>query len=181
MTSFLIASSMGAALWAGAGILAGSLLQNEINTFIQSMNAHGATVLFALAVCLAAWLGWKLWQKYRFDRLAVIPSLTPAELLVAMASDDPPLLLDLRGQTMIAQAGPIPGATIVTLAGIPTTADQWPRHRLIVTLCACPGDATAVRAARQLTQMGFLSARPLHGGYEAWVKAIETQKNQGQN
>jgi rhodanese-related sulfurtransferase len=36
-------------------------------------------------------------------------------------------------------------------------------------LCACPEDAGAIQAARMLLGEGFLSVRPLKGGYEAWL------------
>lgn len=39
-----------------------------------------------------------------------------------------------------------------------------------MTLCACPEDATALRAARELTSLGYTSVRPLAGGYDAWVR-----------
>ncbi len=48
---------------------------------------------------------------------------------------------------------------------------HWPRNQPIVTLCACPEDAGAVQAARHLLAEGYLSVRPLRGGYEAWLAA----------
>ena len=45
---------------------------------------------------------------------------------------------------------------------------DWPRDQPIVTLCACPEDATAIHAARTLLRAGYLSVRPLKGGYDAW-------------
>ena len=40
-------------------------------------------------------------------------------------------------------------------------------------MCACPQDATAVQAARNLLAQGFASVRPLKGGYEAWSKQMQ--------
>jgi rhodanese-related sulfurtransferase len=48
---------------------------------------------------------------------------------------------------------------------------DWPKDRPIVTLCACPEDAGAIAAARRLLDQGFVSVRPLTGGYEAWRAA----------
>jgi rhodanese-related sulfurtransferase len=39
-------------------------------------------------------------------------------------------------------------------------------------MCACPEDATAVRAARNLAKLGYTSVRPLKGGYESWIRHL---------
>ncbi len=72
--------------------------------------------------------------------------------LAALASDAPPLLLDFRGAAMIAQTGPLAGAAQASLDDLPHAVSHWAKGRAIVTLCACPGDATAVRAAHSLVQ-----------------------------
>lgn len=81
-------------------------------------------------------------------------------------------ILDLRGATMIAATGPIPGATVAEHDFLHDAVGDWPKDRPIVTLCACPEDAGAIQAARRLLNDGYLSVRPLSGGYEAWMAAI---------
>lgn len=168
LPSFMVAASLGAAFWAGTALLAGWLLRAEVQTAIEALSGHGTTAITMIALGLGAWLAWKLWQKYRFEQLAAIPHITPVELMTALASDTPPLLLDLRGAALIAEAGPIDGATQAQLDDLAHAVSHWPRQRHIVTLCACPEDATAVRAARALTKLGYTSVRPLKGGYDAW-------------
>ena len=119
---------------------------------------------------LGAWLAWKLWQRRRFGQLASIPHITPLELQAALDSRKSILLLDFRGAAMIAQTGPIAGATQADLDNLPRAVGDWPKHHDIVTLCACPEDATAVRAARSLMTLGYTSVHPLKGGYDAWVR-----------
>lgn len=168
LPSFMVAASLGAAFWAGTALLAGWLLRAEVQTAIEALSGHGTTAITMIALGLGAWLAWKLWQKYRFEQLAAIPHITPVELMTALASDTPPLLLDLRGAALIAEAGPIDGATQAQLDDLAHAVSHWPRQHHIVTLCACPEDATAVRAARALTKLGYTSVRPLKGGYDAW-------------
>jgi len=168
LAGFLLAAGAGAALWAGGAILAGWWLRDELQTALAAMSRHGTTLIVLVALALGGWLGWKLWQRYRFEKLAAIPHITPSELLAALASEEPPLLLDLRGAQMIAKSGPIAGATVADLETLASVVGDWPKHRPIVTLCACPRDATAVRAARMLSELGYASTRPLRGGYEAW-------------
>ncbi|MFC5301439.1 VTT domain-containing protein [Azospira restricta] len=169
LPGFLAAAAIGAALWAGSAIGTGWVLRAEVHAAIAAMSEHGGRVVGALTLALAVWIGWKLWQKYRFERLAAIPAITPDELLDALASERPPRLVDLRGPVMIASTAPVDGAVVATLDTLSEVATDWPRQAPVVTLCACPQDATAISAAHQLTRMGFRSARPLRGGYEAWL------------
>jgi len=172
LPGFIAAAGLGAAIWAGAAILTGWVLRAGVQTAIESMSRNGPTAIAAIAFGLFAWLAWKLWQKYRFEQLAAIPHITPAELMAALASDAPPVLLDFRGSALIAQTGPVAGATQAHLDDLPRCVSQWPKHQHIVTLCACPGDATAVRAALGLSKLGYTSVHPLKGGYEAWMRHL---------
>ena len=172
LSRFIAAAGLGAALWAGAAILIGWLLRAEVQTALQAMSRHGGTAIAVVAMALGAWLLWKLWQKYRFEQLAAIAHITPLELMQALASEKPPLLLDFRGAALIAQDGPIERATPTDLDDLPQVVSPWPKDDDIVTLCACPQDATAVRAARLLMKRGYTSVRPLKGGYDAWMKQV---------
>lgn len=172
LPSFFAAAGLGAGLWAGAAILAGWLLRAEVQVAIAAIDRHGMTALGVIASVFGIWLAWKLWQKNRFERLAAIPHITPAELRAALHADSPPLLLDLRGAAAIATAGPIADATAVQLSNLPEAVSHWPKQEPIVTMCACPADATAVRAAHLLVQAGYISVRPLKGGYAAWTQHL---------
>lgn len=168
---FTLAAGAGAALWAGLALGAGWVLRAEVQTTIALLDQHAGSALIAAGIALAVWLGWKLWQKYRFRQLAAVPHITPGELLAALASATPPLLLDLRGHSMVAETGPIVGATIAEHDRLLDAVGLWPKHHPIVTLCACPEDAGAIQAAHRLLKAGYLSVRPLQGGYEAWLAA----------
>ena len=99
--SFVAAAGLGAALWAGAAILTGWILRTELQAALEPMSRHGTAVISAIAFGLCFWLAWKLWQRYRFERLAAIPHTTATELMAALASDTPPLLLDFRGWNVL--------------------------------------------------------------------------------
>jgi membrane protein DedA with SNARE-associated domain/rhodanese-related sulfurtransferase len=169
LPGFLLAAATGAALWAGLALAAGWLLRKEVSTAIETLDRHTGSVLVLVAALLTIWLGWKLWQKYRFRQLSAVPHITPGELMAAMEAGQPPLILDLRGHSMVAETGPIVGATVAEHDRLLDAVGEWPRNLPIVTLCACPEDAGAIQAARQLLDEGFLSVRPLKGGYEAWL------------
>lgn len=171
--SFLAAAGLGAALWAGIAILVGWVLRTEVRWAIEIMSENGMLAVLVTLLALGTWLGWRWWRKRRFEQLAAIPHIGPTDLAAALASDSPPLLLDLRGPVLVAFAGPINGAIQVQLSDLPRALNHWPKDRLVVTLCACPEDATAVRAAHSVMKLGYASARPLTGGYDAWVLHLE--------
>ena len=169
---FIAAAGLGAAIWAGAAILVGWSMRAEVQTAVDLMSRHETMAITVIALGLCAWLAWKLWQKYRFEQLAAIPHISPAELMAALGSDTPPLLLDFRGDALVTQTGLINGATRAQIDDLPRAVSHWPKHRHIVTLCACPEDATAVRAARSLSKLGYTSVQPLRGGYESWIRHL---------
>lgn len=171
LPGFLAAAAAGAALWAGLALGTGWVLRREVQTVISALDEQAGSVGLVLAGVAAIWLGWKLWQKYRFRQWSAVPHITPAELLTTMESEQPLLLLDLRGASMVAEAGPIYGATVAEHERLLEAVGDWPRNQPIVTLCACPEDAGAIQAARCLLDAGYLSVRPLKGGYEAWLAA----------
>ena len=171
LPGFLLAAAAGAALWAGLALGTGWVLRREVQTVISALDEQAGSVLVVVVGIVAIWLSWKLWQKYRFRKWSAVPHITPAELLAAMEAQQPLLLLDLRGHSMVAETGPIVGATIAEHNRLLDAVGNWPRNQPIVTLCACPEDAGAVQAARRLLAEGYLSVRPLRGGYEAWLAA----------
>jgi membrane protein DedA with SNARE-associated domain/rhodanese-related sulfurtransferase len=168
--SFVAAAGVGAGLWAGSAMLTGWLLRDQVHAVMTILMGHEAAAIGAVALALALWLGWVIWKKRRFEHAADIPHITPADLVAAMNSGAPPLLLDLRGPALIATSGSIAGAIPVRLNDLTRKVSHWPRHRSIVTVCSCPNDATAVRAARSLMELGYSCARPLKGGYDSFMR-----------
>jgi rhodanese-related sulfurtransferase len=97
-----------------------------------------------------------------------MPHATPDEYHAAVAAGFPVLLLDLRGASMVLEEGAIPGARAANHDNLPDAVADWPKTAPIMTLCACPEDAGAVQAARELQKQGYVSVRPIRGGWEAW-------------
>lgn len=164
---FTLAAAGGATLWAGMALLLGWLLRGQVGQALALLRTHAPLAVAALAGLLALWLGSKFWRRRRFLHWAAMPHIEAEALHAALASATPPRLLDLRGAAVSASA-PLTQAVAVELGGLARQARDWPRDTAIVTLCACPQDATAIRAAQQLLRLGFVDVRPLRGGYEAW-------------
>ena len=168
---FLLAAGLGAGLWAGLPLGAGWVLKDAVHQVIVVLDRHTGIALGVLLLLAGGWIGWKLWQRYRFSQSSDIPHITASELLELMATDHPPLVLDLRQPGMIRESGPVAGARMAEHARLAAAVADWPKHEPIVTLCACPQDAGAIEAARLLLEQGYSSVRPLRGGFEAWRDA----------
>ncbi len=88
------------------------------------------------------------------------------------------LVVDVRDRGSY-EAGHIPGAVQVWLdegegaAALRAQVDDIRRRasaRQVVTYCACPSEASSLRAVRVLADHG-VAARALIGGYHGWVDA----------
>lgn len=169
---FLAASSVGATLWSGAAILAGWVVSERVQAVLEQLEREGNLFVALVLALFGLWLGWKFWQRFRFQRLAAIPHISPEELLAALASPAPPRLLDLRGPLMIRETGIVPGALAVDHDHALDAVRDWPRDTPIVTLCACPEDAAAVQVACELTRHGYRAVRPLAGGFDALPEGL---------
>ena len=167
-SKFLIASAIGAALWAGFALLAGYALQAQIDIALQILAEHGIQIAAVFATMLLVWIAWKFWQKKRFEKLADMPHVSPDDLLQSIRDGKPLRVIDLRSQALIAETGIFPDALVSEVAQVASLAPQLRRDEFIVTFCACPDDAGAVHAAHTLQRLGFNNVRPLSGGLEAW-------------
>jgi membrane protein DedA with SNARE-associated domain/rhodanese-related sulfurtransferase len=170
IAGFMLAAAIGALLWAGLALGIGWWVRGRVPGLLVEVDRHGGIAAAAVGVALGSWLAWKLWQRRQFTRLATLPHVTAAELRAALNSAQPPLLLDLRGASMIAETGSIAGAVVAEHDRLEHVVRDWSKRRAVVTLCACPQDAGAIEAARRLIAHGYLDARPLKGGYEAWMR-----------
>ena len=131
---FLLLDSFGVFLWsvlyAGIGYIAGP----ELIELVQAGLAYGAWIGLAAGVAAGVWFGWKLAQRSAVARAAIVARIDADELHARLASDDPPIVVDLRGELTRAEES-IPGAHPVALGELPRWADGLPREREIVLAC----------------------------------------------
>jgi len=62
---FLIYNSLGAAVWVAVWVSAGYLAGDHINAIYRDATRYSAYVLAAFVVALAAYLGWRVWNRRR--------------------------------------------------------------------------------------------------------------------
>jgi rhodanese-related sulfurtransferase len=170
-SSFFMASAVGAGLWAGMALLAGYAFQAQIEGTLVWMTAHGIHIALVGAALVASVIGWKYWQKARFERLAAMHHIDMGEFTRALAGPRPPHIIDLRTHNLAAEMGFIPNAHLTEYSALARSLGGVEKDYPIVTICACPQDAGAVQAAQNLQRLGFRNAYPLRGGFDAWKAA----------
>lgn len=95
--------------------------------------------------------------------------ITPAELQVLLAGDDPPLVLDVR-ETWERQICAIDGSLHIPLRSLPQRFRELPGDRVVAVVCH-HGMRSAM-AAGFLLQEG-IEAVNVEGGVDRWSREVE--------
>lgn len=166
---FLVAALLSAALWVGAAMSVGLLFAKQIEAVLAWIGRHGLLAAGAVLGLFALYLVWKAVQRWRLARFVEGTKIEPDELVLALAHDDPPLVVDI-GSRLAQESRPhLPGALLIDLDGV--ASYDFPRDRGIVFYCACPNEVSAKRATQLLLSRGYASVRPLIGGLDGWIAA----------
>jgi membrane protein DedA with SNARE-associated domain/rhodanese-related sulfurtransferase len=174
---FLFYNAVGAALWAGAGLILGLLFYPQIDWLLVQFYAFGGHALGLLAVLVAAYFAYRWLARRRFLKTLHASRIEVAELQEMIGRGEAPLVLDARSATHRKLDGRmIPGARPVDLDDLERQFAQISADRDVVVYCACPNDATAVKVAMLLKRRGIRHVRPLAGGIDAWANAGLTTK-----
>ena len=172
---FICFSAAGAALWIGVALLAGLLLKSQIALLLPRLSGIGGTVAIIVVVLLAAYIGFKWWERRRFYAVLDMARINVDELYKRMQGDAVPVVVDVvdvRSTTARdLERRRIPGALFVPLQQVEQHVGHLPRDREIILYCTCPNEASAAQAARLLFRQGFRRVRPLRGGLDAWIAA----------
>ena len=169
---FLILSACGAALWVGAGLLAGVIFKAQIERLLEHLSELGTIAGAGVATLLAAYIAYKWWERRRFYKMMRMARISVADLYDLIQAGASPLIVDVRSITARAlEPRWIPGALHVPLQDVAHRLKELPRDRDIILYCNCPSEASAARVAKILMNHGFKRVRPLHGGLDAWVAA----------
>jgi membrane protein DedA with SNARE-associated domain/rhodanese-related sulfurtransferase len=169
---FLLLSTGAAVLWAGSALLAGLLFKTQIEQLLEHLADIGGVAGAAALILLAAYIGYKWWERSRFYRMLRMARISVSDLYELMQAAPAPIIVDVRSSTARAlEPRWIPGALHVPLPEVARHLKELPRDRDIILYCTCPSEASAARVAKILMNHGFLRVRPLHGGLDAWIAA----------
>jgi membrane protein DedA with SNARE-associated domain/rhodanese-related sulfurtransferase len=169
---FAFLSTCAALLWVGSALLAGILFKSQIARLLDNLNGVGSFAAAGVALLLAAYVGYKWWERSRFYRMLRMARISVADLYALMQAGASPIILDVRSTTARAlEPKWIPGALNVPLQDVARHLKELPRDREIILYCTCPSEASAARVAKLLMNHGFKRVRPLSGGLDAWIAA----------
>jgi membrane protein DedA with SNARE-associated domain/rhodanese-related sulfurtransferase len=167
---FLFFDALGTLLWASAAVGAGMLLHRQVDAVLNALASIGGVAILVIASVLTLYIAWRWIERQRLLRFVRTHRIKVEELYERVSSGKAPVIVDVRSSTS-RQADPrrIPGALEAELAEVKALLADVPLDREIVFYCACPNEASAAHAARQLRELGFTRVRPLLGGLDAWI------------
>ena len=169
---FLGFELLGSAIWALAFAYLGVLFSRDIHRVLESIANLGLGAALVLLLVVLAYLAIRYVRRRASLRDQSIPRISVGDLAGRLGAGEDVVIVDVRSTGALdLDARRIPGAVPVELKRIPQWAEGVPRERTIVLYCNCPNEASAARASRVLLDHGFLSAHPLAGGLEEWVRA----------
>ncbi len=170
--TFLVYNAIGAALWAGAGLILGLIFYAQIDWLLANLSGLGGHAALIAGLLVALYVAYRWLIRRRFLNSLRTSRIAVAELQEMMARGDAPVVLDVRSRTH-RKLDPrvIPGALLVDLDDRGRPITEIPLERSVVVYCACPNDATAVKVALLLRRSGIRQVRPLAGGIDAWSAA----------
>jgi membrane protein DedA with SNARE-associated domain/rhodanese-related sulfurtransferase len=170
--TFFALNTLGAALWAGAGLAAGVLFRAQVGSLLERLGDLGARAVVPVGSILAAYIALKWWERQRFYKVLRLARITAEELRQLMRDDADTVVVDVRS-TVARHADPrfIPGALVLDDTGVRERIDGLPADRELVFYCSCPNEASAASVAKGLMARGYRRVRPLLGGLDAWIAA----------
>src|SRR5262249_49480237 len=138
---------------------------------MKRLSALGKYGLMLVIAAFVAWILVKWWRRYLFIRQLRMDRVSVDELREMMQNNRLQALVDVRSAITQAATGRIPGALAIDMQRIAEGFDGVPADGEVVLYCACPNEATAVKVAEQLRELGDPGARPVQGGLGAGTGA----------
>lgn len=166
LAGFLFYDGAGAMLWAGGAIALGAIFHEAVAAVLVELDALGRYAITLLFAALVAFIAAKWWQRRRFLTKIRMARVTPMELRQLLDAGAPIAILDVRSDARRMQNGWIPGSVHTN----DPTRSPLRRDEDVVVYCDCPNDASAAVAVAKLRKQGFVRARPLAGGIDAWIE-----------
>ncbi len=168
-STFLALTVAGSALFGLVVVGAGMLLYEQIDFVLQQLVIFGWEAVGILTVLLALYIGWRWWRR-RIALAIGVPRIDVQELRALIDAGEPIELIDVRGRNANQlDQRQIPGAVVMHLDEIEAGRFVAARDRQIIVYCSCPNEASAAKAVQLLHRHGYLRARPLRGGLDAWM------------
>ncbi len=168
---FVLFDLVGALLWVGVAVALGFLFRDAVGDAMETLQSFGKWGMVIVVATFAAWIAAKWWRRALFIKQLRMDRVTVDELKTLLDANKVGMILDVRSALTQAASGRIPGARPVDMRKIAEGVAGVPTDGEVIVYCACPNEASAVRVAEKLRDLGFKRVRPLHGGIDAWIAA----------
>lgn len=165
---FLLYDGLGAMIWAGSGLVIGSVFSDQLEQAVAYVERVAPTATGAVLVAVLFYILYKAIVRRR--QLLGVPRVTIEQLTDKLLAAEPPLLIDVRSRASAEAEPGIPSAVLMSLDELVRRHSELPRHRDVVLYCGCPNDLASAQGALLLHKQGFTRVWPLAGGIEAWRK-----------
>jgi len=174
---FVFFDAIGATLWVGLAVGLGYVFRDAIGEIMARLQSLGKYGLMLVIAGFVAYILMRWWKRQLFIKQLRMDRVSVDELRNMMAENKVKTIIDVRSPLTQTATGRIPGARAVDMQKIAEGFDGVETDGEVVVYCACPNEASAVKVAQKLKQLGFKRVRPLHGGIDAWIEAgLEVEK-----
>lgn len=164
---FLVMDGIGAALWTGVFLFAGSCFQGQAVAMAAHIDRLGKWLGLALLGVLVICALLKFFERRRIYRSLGATRIGPLELKQRMDSGATIMIIDLRNSWEWSE-GRIPGSLAFNEDELDAFVPALPETEMII-YCSCPDEiSSAARTAVRLKRAGVRLIRPLEGGFPRW-------------
>jgi len=133
---FLWSDAVGSLLWSGSFLALGFFFRRQLEAIADIALSLGSRLGVVIAVLLAAYIGYKYWQRRRFIKSLRIARIRPEDLYGMMNGGAPVAIVDLRIREEVERDGMrIPGAMWLERSEIPQHQSLIPRDRDVILYC----------------------------------------------
>ena len=166
---FALFDGVSALLHGGLFILIGALFSRELVQVMNVLDGLGHKALFVVVGLVAAWIGYKYFERQRLLKELRMARISVDELYRMQQTGENLVILDLRSESELAQDPTIiRGARHMTMNDVQSRRGEIPDDREIILYCSCPNEVTSARVTLHLRRYGVGRVRPLLGGIDAW-------------
>jgi membrane protein DedA with SNARE-associated domain/rhodanese-related sulfurtransferase len=172
---FLSFDGIGAALWAGTGLLIGVMFAPQIDMLFAGAGRFGRLSAVIVVVLLVLYAVYRWQRRRQLIKKLANARITVDDLYRAMCGTPPPVVFDIRSNEK-RKLDPyiIPGALFADERQLSEILAKYPRDQKLVIYCSCPNEISAAWMAKELAEAGFTDVLPLLGGLDAWRDAGRT-------
>jgi membrane protein DedA with SNARE-associated domain len=134
---FLLADGAGALIWSGAYFTIGWIFRLQIGAIGERVMGYGGRVGLVVVLLLAAYIGFKFWQRQRYLHSLRIARVSPEDVLSRIENGEELTILDLRNRLEVESSGNmLPGAVWYDQVRLDENHLEIPRDRDIILYCS---------------------------------------------